>query len=276
MNQRPTLREQIDACRPDSDDLHLPEHAADLAELKAGVQQSAEIRGLWERSQRDDRAIRGAMLDVALPIGLEQRLLAAVQAAHEQPLACVEKVVDEEVTVQEAVSSVRYVSTTIRRRWVVSTIALTAAASILAAYLGSQFLSSPQEPISKDLLAAQVQDWLQAADPLNMNWDAKATNNRFPGRSLYGKVEQAGSVVTRQGTITVYDVRLSNGSSQAVLLVLPTTAVYRVDSMPASKVEVSGHWNVGSWQTDGVLYVLAVRRGGDTNLQHFIRPQRVG
>ena len=43
MNQRPTIREQMDACRPDSDDLHLPEHAADLAELQASLREGGEV-----------------------------------------------------------------------------------------------------------------------------------------------------------------------------------------------------------------------------------------
>lgn len=273
MNHRPTLREQMDACRADSDDLLLPEHAADLAELKAGVQQSAEIRGLWERSQRDDRAIRGAMLDVALPIGLEQRLLAAVQAAQEQPLACVETVTNEEISVPEVAAPSRQTPTMTRRRWVVSTIALTAAASILAAYLGSQFLSSPQEPISKDLLAAQVQEWLPVVS--NVKWDAKTTQDKFPANSLRGDVAHSSSVASSQGTITVYDVRLSTSSSRALLLVLPATAKYPVSSLPFTELSVSGGWKVGAWQKSGVLYVLIVSERA-ASLKEFIRPQSIG
>ena len=82
MNQRPTIREQMDACRPDSDDLHLPEHAADLAELQVGLRESAEVRCELDRIQQSDRIIRSATHDVSLPAGLEAKLLAAVQAAQ--------------------------------------------------------------------------------------------------------------------------------------------------------------------------------------------------
>lgn len=273
MNQRPTLREQIDACRPDSDDLHLPVHAADLAELKEGVQQSAEIRGLWERSQRDDRAIRGAMQDVALPIGLEQRLLAAVQAAHEQPLAGVEKVMEEEVPAQEVAAS-RLAPTITRRRWLSRTVTALAAtaALVLVAVLGNSFLNPPDVAITKDELASQTQEWLQAA--LKLKRDTKTTQDRFSVRNLSGKANQSGSLASSQGTITVYDVKLPTSGNQAKLFVLPTTAKYPVASLPYTELSVSGGWKVGAWQTGGVLYVLVVSK--DTHLEEFIRPQPLG
>ena len=278
MNERPTLRQQIDACRADSDDLHLPEHAADLAELKAGVQQSAEIRAWRERSQRDDRAIRGAMQDVALPAGLEKRLLAAVQAAQERPLACVAKATAEETPAQAVVSVANAGRTPARsrRRWLMTTVgSLTVVAALmLSVFLGIKFLASPDEPITKDQLASQVQEWLQAAE--RMSWDARKTADRFPSGSLLGGVVRSGSVASSQGTITVYDVKLPTGSSRALVWGLPATAEYPVASLPFSNVSVSGGWEVGAWQKDGVLYVLAVRSGGDAGPEQFIRPQVIG
>ena len=277
MNQRLTLREQIDACRADSDDLHLPQHAADLAELKAGVQQNAEVRALWERSQRDERVVRGAMYDVSLPTGLEQRLLAAVQAAQERPLACVEKAANDEIPTQALVSvaSAEQAPTTSRRRWVWSTVGLTAAAAlILAAVVGNKFLNPADEAITKDQLASQVQEWVEAASKVK-KWDATATNKWFPLESLKGVVDRSSSVPSSEGTITVYDVKLQTSSSRALLLVLPTTAKYPVDSLPFTSVSVSGGWDVVAWQKDGVLYVLAVR-SDDARLDQFIRPQAVG
>lgn len=276
MNQRPTLREQIDACRADSDDLHLPEHAADLAELKAGVQQNAEIRALWERSQHADRTIRGAMQDVPLPAGLEQRLLAAVQAAQEQSLAFVEKATVAETPGQgvDSVASAKRAPITSRRTWVWGTFGLTAAALILAAIVGNQFLNPADEAVTKDQLASQVQDWLQAVS--KVKWDATATAKRFPKGSLNGGVSRSGSVASSQGTIFVYDVTLSTGSSRAMLLVLPTMAKYPVDSLPPfTSVPVSGAWDVVAWQKDGALYVLAVS-GTDSRLDQFIRHQPIG
>jgi negative regulator of sigma E activity len=274
MNQRPTLREQIDACRADSDDLHLPEHAADLAELKTGVQQSAEIRGLWERSQRDDRSIRGAMHDITLPAGLEQRLLAAVQAADEPPLASVEKVVDEEVPAQGAAPASRPAPIMARRRWLSRTVTALAAtaALVLVAVLGNRFFNPPDVAITKDELVSQTQEWLQATS--KVKWDANTTQDKFPVRNLKGKANRSGSVASSQGTITVYDVKLPTSSSRATLFVLPTTAKYPVYPLPFTDVPVSGGWKVGAWQTGGVLYVLVV--SDKDGLEEFIRHQPIG
>src|SRR5262245_49923672 len=66
------IREQVDACRPDSQDLNDPE----LRDAADAIECDERARRLFESSQRLDSKVRRAMRDVEVPNGLEQRLLA--------------------------------------------------------------------------------------------------------------------------------------------------------------------------------------------------------
>src|SRR5688572_5213675 len=70
MSQNQPYREQIDACRPGSDDLSLPA----LAGLAQAVEQDSAVAKELARSQRFDHAVSAAMHDVPLPAGLLERL----------------------------------------------------------------------------------------------------------------------------------------------------------------------------------------------------------
>jgi hypothetical protein len=71
------LREAMDACRPRSDDLRLP----DLAPLAERLASDSASRRLFDRLQRLDRRISTTALDVSVPAGLAERILARVQIA---------------------------------------------------------------------------------------------------------------------------------------------------------------------------------------------------
>ncbi|MGI8982698.1 MAG: hypothetical protein ACR2FY_25980 [Pirellulaceae bacterium] len=253
MNQRPTLREQMDACRPDSDDLHLPEHAADLAELHVGLRESAEVRGQWEKSRQDGRMIQIAMQDVSLPAGLEARLLAAMKATDDAP------------QVSPAAPQ--------RRRFLQVAAGLVAvAASAMVAFVTYQNWPQAPQEIAKDQLATEIEGLVRAGNDSKMAMPTKP--QALPGGVL-GAVAGTSSISTSSGKMTAYSLTLRGGrGGNAILLVIPTTRIYPVDALPYSKIGISGGWEVGAWQKGGVLYVLAVRTGG--RLEDFVRPPQVG
>src|SRR5688572_16217343 len=76
MNANQPFREQIDACRPGSDDLSLPA----LVGLAAAVDRDRGVAEELSRSQRFDRAVSTAMHDLPLPAGLLERLEARLAA----------------------------------------------------------------------------------------------------------------------------------------------------------------------------------------------------
>jgi hypothetical protein len=270
MNQRPTISEQIDACRPDSDDLHLPEHAADLAELHGSLRENGEVRSDCERIQRNDRLIRSAMQDVSLPAGLEAKLLAAVQAAQVVPLAGVEQAVREDARAGDTLAVP--VPAKASRRWIMkAAVGLGAAAATIAAIFGFLNQKPTDQQITKDQLATQVEEWLRKADARTMTPPTKAALTTFPTRTVVGKVDRFRSI---SGGITAYSV--ARGASRATLLVVPTTKAYPVGSLPFTKLGVSGGWQVGAWQKDGILYVIAVPENSDARLDQFAPQQPIG
>lgn len=270
MNERPTLREQMDACRPDSDDLHLPEHAADLAELQAGLRESAEVRTQWERSQQDSRTIRSAMQDVSLPAGLEARLLAAVQAARSVPLACVEEVVRDEVPPGDHLATPSPAKA--NRRWFIRVASGLVAACVLVGVVAFQNWPQKEQQVSKDQLVSQVDEWLRAVDGSTM---VAPTRVIPPPGGVLGRVSGSSSIATSHGKIAAYSVTLRG--SNATLLVIPTSQQYPVDSMPFTNVTgVSGGRLVGAWQKDGVLYVIAIPSNSGAHLDDFVRKPQVG
>ncbi|MFN0016802.1 MAG: twin-arginine translocation signal domain-containing protein [Pirellulaceae bacterium] len=258
MNERPTIREQMDACRPDSDDLHLPEHAADLAELTAGVRENGPVRAQFELSQQVDRVVRGAMQEVSLPVGLEARLLAAVQA-ESAPIG------NPVVLAPAAVN---------RRSFLKVAGGLTAAAAlVLVGVLALNWFKPAEQPITKDQLASQVQDWLGNVDVKTMVQATKPTP--APGGVL-GNVAASRTFSSRQGTITAYLVIRGKGVS-ATLLAIPTSRPFPVGASPYTKVSgMSGGWVVGAWQKDGVLYVIAVTDDSGARLDQFVPLPPVG
>lgn len=75
----PTLRERLDAVRPDSDDLA----DSDLSDVAAAIERSSEWRLLLENQVECDRQIAAAMEDVEFSPDAKQRLLNALAAARE-------------------------------------------------------------------------------------------------------------------------------------------------------------------------------------------------
>lgn len=70
------IRPMLEVCRPGSDDLADPA----LAEASAAVASDPAVEDLYSRLQKIDVAVAGALLDVSLPVGARQRLLARLES----------------------------------------------------------------------------------------------------------------------------------------------------------------------------------------------------
>jgi hypothetical protein len=77
---KPTLREQLDAVRPDSDDLR----DAELREAARAVEASDQWQQTLARQEAFDRQVATAMQAVDVPEGLQSRLAAALADARRQ------------------------------------------------------------------------------------------------------------------------------------------------------------------------------------------------
>lgn len=79
-SHKPTLREQLDAVRPDSDDLRDPQ----LQEAARAVEESPQWQQTFERQEQFDRQVATAMQAVDVPEGLQSRLLEALAEAGQE------------------------------------------------------------------------------------------------------------------------------------------------------------------------------------------------
>jgi hypothetical protein len=269
MNRLDQLRQQIDACRPGSDDLHLPE----LAELKAAVASSGEVAAELDRAQRFDQNVTSALYDVPVPAGLLDRLL--VSAASPVALAGVEQAIDEgpEAAPADAPQAATSVANGTRRTWLwrAASIALTAAAVIA---LGVFFSRGKPREVAAQQLAMDVSNWFDQAASGNQWAIGSAEQPGFPlDQSVTRRPIARRSFLTPSGeTAVVYELS-APGQSRALLFVVTPRANYKVAQSPAGAtlMGTTGGIKAAAWQRPaGKLYVL-VLKGSDVSIEQFLR-----
>lgn len=281
-----SIRQLMDACRPLSDDLDQPE----MDRLANAMREDDEIRQQFERCQRLDREITAAYQDVAVPGGLSQRILDALDeagaaseiatgegASHDSRTdESVPRVPEEDPVSDDDRVAVRE-SATPRgqgRRWAL-------AASIVAALTWIVFLLNPfpPAPVKPDQLADDVEQWLKS-ERLAVWSDAWQDDFSAPALERYQLDEpvQMGTRVGWQPLSTAYDeqavvYRLQLRSETATLFVIRSQQPFAVPTNPLMKVPATGGWSIGVWQSDAKLFVLAVH-GDQNDLHQFIRQQQ--
>ena len=230
--------EGIDACRPGSDDIHLPE----LSHVAEAIAADEELKDSYSSVQRSDSAMAEAFHDVGTPPGLQDRLLAAL--AEEKP---------------EAKSSEKSL---VSRRTLVG--GALAASLLLALGVGLSIWSQPSP--------ATLEAWVAAADVLQGELNAgvwedmeSAPVERPATNQLHRQVNFANwKPVKHQFDRNAVAYRLVRGGANATLFVFqPET----IDSslplaptiVPAKKSSQSA---TGVWTSNDLVYVLVVDRPG--------------
>ena len=272
MNRLDQLRQQIDACRPGSDDLHLPE----LAELKAAAASSGEVAAELDRTQRFDQNVTSALYDVPVPAGLLDRLLAS--AASPVALAGIEQAIDEGPSATPAADAPQAASAVTRgtRRtwlWRAGSIALAAAAALAIGVFVSN--RSPRE-VTAEQLAADIEDWYsEASSAPTPEWSTVkspqqssigqyvATRRALPWRNFKTAAGESG---------IVYQV----AGKQVLLFVIDTNAKYQVGGSPRNRLlSTTGGITAMAWQPPGKLYVVVAKDAGQP-IESFVKISPVG
>jgi hypothetical protein len=274
MTRQHTYRREIDACRPGSDDLQLPE----LAELARVVADDPQVANDLAASHVSDIALCDGLQEVPIPSGLADRLLAQLDArffaSAQAETATNEQSTDSEPGV--AVADLPQLPASSRRQprrnWLIAAGA-TAAALITAASIGFWRQNEP-ESIDEDQLVALSEEWYQqAASP--SGWVAtvdKATLTRFPidEAVLAPPVRQRTMQLSGGESGVAYEVYNKASRRNGILLVIRTSDRYPVGSLFTS-IRSTGGKAVGAWQPPGgYLYVLAVP-GDSQQIKSFIR-----
>lgn len=297
MNPHPSLREQLDACRAGSDDLQLPE----LADLATRVSSDAQVAQDLAALHQADHELRSQLVEVKVPEGLAARLLSQLAAARQQQLQSPQLLDSLSTSLQSEISlptEPTAVSPTAvepaaqpeaieRRKFSRRTLLQGIAGGTLAAALAGgaiaflRYQSSGPTTVSRDELAAQSSTWIEAVLPLP-GWKPAGTSMplaKYP-------IDRAVTVAPRAwrsfqpggttgGSGVAYDLTRP-GSQRALLFVIRTSASHKVPSVPDphSLLPASGNMKLTSWQSAGILYVLAVD-DDHQNLSDYLRTRQV-
>jgi hypothetical protein len=256
------LRELLDACRPASGDLELPE----LEPLRELVKDDPRWADAFDTAQRWEQSMQQLCHDVPIPAGLEERLLARLhQEVPAEPTAnATDSTTSQAIAAQRiddtpSEANVSHRRGRSRRQWWGT--ALAVATSLLLAYVGSQFW---QGKVEGTQLADDAILWSShqlEAGRWSSQWE-KLDRKQHP-MSQYVNAKPRGwqslSVkLDRQGV--AYRLMEPAFGQPPVLLVLRTSAVLSTaDERPPIRPNVdSGGVYCGVWREGACLYALVV------------------
>jgi hypothetical protein len=256
-------REQLDACRPDSADLELPE----LAALRESLAHDADLAEQFDRILQFDRRIAAALRDVPVPPLLAAQITARLQPPPDLPA-------DQAAVVCPSRPSPvwpgkRWVTRRQLMKW------LAAAAVVpLAGWLGWRWWPRAARPVPAHEIAANLDTWLKmVGTPPGSGW--KSPESLPPGvvPPAIRTLPQAWRPFrTRQGWSGIAVELAPPTEPRAILLVVQGSARFEVPARPYALLSTSMERAAAAWATQGRLFVLVVEQGGKPRLDQLIRP----
>jgi hypothetical protein len=271
MTLSPRHREQIDSCRPGSDDLSLPE----LADLAVAIEQDRAVSDELERSQRFDRAVAAAMHDVSVPGGLLEGLLVALDEASAAPSRVLDTAPEEDAAAPKSLPTAAATVPTgraSRRRWLQTAGGL-AAALALVALIAVTLWPRPLPEVSQEQLASRADVWMKQVAQENGWQTVSSMPADFPG-VLLANPQASKSFRTPEGwSGTAY--RCLAGGAPLTLFVFPSPpARVQVAASPYSRLPASMGRSMAAWQSGKLLFVVVIDRDARLPLENVIKPPR--
>lgn len=260
---RTDLRESLDACRPGSADLALP----DLAEARAELERNAALRRSARRAEQFDRSVCGAMQDLAVPAGLKERLLAALAASESSPI---------DMSANARSVPPRGAAETQRRAAMLVGSAVLALAACLLAMLGVRWYSVGDDWAPRAIAETAVQKFAVEFDPRRSDgWTRSASrSNSFPtSRQLVHDRQPAQRRVSQVAGCSgaAYRLRSPQGALGTLLVLVPRATLTGFPTKPPrSPQSDTAGCAASSWRENDRLYVLVVA-GGAKEYRGFLR-----
>jgi len=247
--------EGLEACRPGSDDLHLPE----LSDVERRVELEPEARIAYERIQAWDAAVCDAMEQVPVPSGLAERILGRLEAAAELGATPVPALPFERNAEQQQSRSSRQSGVSARRRWLAAG-SLAAASLLVAAFLSTWLKTDTDRP-----LESQADGWLQ---DLAAKWEPVERAPR--GFELPLGVTATPSGWQHIGNPRGVAFRLSDrNAATATLFVVRLSGAGLPMAPPAVPQSTTGGKAVAYWQKGPLVYVLVIE-GNERSYRNFV------
>jgi hypothetical protein len=270
------LRQLMDACRANSDDLSLP----GMADLAVALREHSALRCEWESRQRSDRVIAGAMHDVSAPAGLAERILAAAATRDGERLAQAARAAmttEAEPNANTIPPPATEPARWSRRRWL--RYAGSTAALLLVAIAAWQFWPRQPQVVSTAQLAGEAQEWFNVAAAVKAGWQPPSTTPPlgFPAGSITQKFHNWQSLQDpREPTLVVFDLAGPGRPGRAYLFVAKTQRDYQVSTFPFTRLPATGGLTMGAWEQGGMIYVLVVDEpNSGLRLKNLVRDQNL-
>jgi hypothetical protein len=257
--------EQIEACRPGSDDLQLPE----VSDAGAGIDTDPSVHALYAKSQRYDTAVSRAMHEVAVPDGLADRLLARLATGRSAALAASANALTTEDASEVApppCDASRAVGWSRRR---LLTLVSTIAATVVVGVSVARYLQSEPDTSVESL----ADMWLAELDA---NWVAmnQAPRNYVVPAAITAEAtgwQRIPSVNRSLGVV----YRLENPQAAIARLFVVRLAKAGLPSSPPVKPQwTTGGRSIGYWQTGELTFVLVVE-GNEDDYRSFANVSRM-
>ncbi len=262
MNDRDLIN-GLDACRPATDDLRQPE----LQAIAGAVASDARAREIRVRIERIDRATLRAIHDVAVPTGLEGRLLARLREAAQ--LVDAGKVADP--AARSAPGIADHVGTRhSRRRWLAWSAGL---ATAVAATVAAVMVFRPAPPLEGQDLELGRNWHTQVVDSDDWQTTDSPDSQEYPLpdelRVVPLRFRDASAIVGRDAL--AFDLSLPGGP-RATLFVIPQEEQARVPAAPPLTPQSTTLGpNVAYWQRGHVIYVVVIDGGRPEDYRRLIR-----
>ncbi len=270
--ERSNLRESLDACRPGSADLAHSE----LADARAELDADAGLRRRVRRAEQFDRSVAGAMQDVAVPAGLQERLLAALGSA----LPAESAAVDAAPRPDTAAPSDGKVDTRRRAPMLVGSAFLALATGLLVTLTVRWFFGG-DEWAPRSITDAAVQKFAAEYDPRQpQGWTQHAQqskSNPLSRQLVHDQQPPQRSVSKVAGCSgTAYRLRSRQGAFATLLVLVPRATLNGFPTKPPrSPQSDTAGCAASSWCENDRLYVLVVSGGAEEYRTFLRRPSLV-
>ncbi|MEX0938144.1 MAG: hypothetical protein WDZ59_09825 [Pirellulales bacterium] len=233
------LLEQLEACRPGSSDLSLPE----MSQLAARLASDPEVAAHAARIQHSDAKFRLAFQEVDVPDDMKDRLL--------QRLAIEAKSTPAEGPVESAKANWRI------RRWAIAAVCL--AATIVG--LLTAWWAIPNHPELTDENVEQIAEgWFLLVDQAGTWHQDKRVSEQYPvSPRVRGKVRRWMPLpaVAYDRDAVAYDLTPSVGGPRITLIVL-RAKVEGLMNRPDPSPPYTQKRSISAWQSGNLLYVVQV------------------